>query len=114
MAFPMSNAQFQPSVPSMKCFDATQKSNIGHVLLANQMRIALVKTLSERVTGWSFIFPLEDFQNPKNEIFIKQFTASQLFGRVISHQMMEFVAKLSLASKIERTGCTITLESQSP
>ena len=83
------------------------------LLLANQVRIALVKTSSDKVTGWTFILPLEDFQHPKFAVPVKPFMGSQLFGRVASHHMMETVTQLSLTKKTERTGYTITLESQS-
>ena len=82
------------------------------LLLANQVRIALVKTSSDKVTGWTFILPLEDFQHPQFAVPVKQFMGSQLFGRVDSHHMME-TQLINLTKKTDRTGYTITLESQS-
>ena len=84
------------------------------LLLANQVRIALVKTSSDKVTGWTFILPLEDFQHPKFDVHVKPFMGSQLFGRVDSHHMMETATQLiNLTKKTDRTGYMITLESQS-
>ena len=84
------------------------------LLLANQVRIALVKTSSDKVTGWTFILPLEDFQHPQFAVPVKQFMGSQLFGRVDSQHMMETATQLiNLTKKTDRTGYTITLESQS-
>ncbi len=117
VAFPMCSAKFQPAVPSMARLDPAktlqQETSSSHVLLlANQVRIALVKTSSDKVTGWTFIFPLEEFQNPKFDVHVKQFMGSQLFGRIASHRMMEAVTQLSLTKKTDRTGYMITLESQ--
>ena len=118
--FPMRNAQFQPSLdPQEKNFvDATQqKSNNGRVVFANQMaEVGLLfeneQVSSDSVTGWSFIFPLENFQNQKYAAHVKEVSECVLFGRVISRQMMEIVTKLSSTKGTERSGFTITLESQ--
>ncbi len=118
--FPMSNAQFQPSLdPQEKNFvDATQqKSNNGRVVFANQMEEVGLLFENEQVsshsfTGWSFIFPLENFQNQKNVAHVRDVSECVLFGRVISRPKMRTVTKLSSTKESQRSGYTITLESQ--
>jgi hypothetical protein len=116
----MSNAQFQPSLdPQEKNFvDATQqKSNNGRVVFANQMEEVGLLFENEQVsspsfTGWSFIFPLENFQNQKNVAHVRDVSECVLFGRVISRPKMRTVTKLSSTKESQRSGYTITLESQ--
>jgi hypothetical protein len=107
----MSNAQFHPSVPKGKnlVIDAT--------VLAHQLdEIGIVggKISSNPVTRWSFIFPLRNFQIQKNAAHVRNISVCPLFGRVVScsHQMLECVTKLSSTKGTERSGFTITLESQ--
>ena len=107
----MRNAQFHPSVPKGKnlVIDAT-------VLTKQLDEIGIVggKITSNPVTRWSFIFPLENFQNQKYAAHVRNVWMCPLFGRVVScsHQMLEYVTKLSSTKGTERSGFTITLESQ--
>ena len=109
--FSMCNAQFNPSVPKGKnlVIDAT--------VFAKQLdEIGIVggKITSNPVTRWTFIFPLRNFQIQKNTERVKNVWMCPLFGRVVScsHQMLECVTKLSSTKGTERSGFTITLESQ--
>ncbi|XP_046447948.1 uncharacterized protein LOC124196775 [Daphnia pulex] len=109
--FPITNQQFQPEIPN--AIDTNKMSTYDlKADLIDEVGITLVKTSSGKVTGWSFVFPLEEFRNPKNEIHVKKLLANDLFGRVISHNMLESVTKLSLTNKLERTNYTVTIESQ--
>ncbi len=110
--FPITNQQFQPEIPNVIDTN-TSSTYVFKADVIDEIGITLVKTSSGKVTGWSFVFPLEEFRNPKNEIHVKKLLANDLFGRVISHQMLESVTKLSLTTiKSERTNYTVTIESQ--
>ena len=78
----------------------------------DEVGITLMKTSSGKITNWSFVFPLGEFSNPKNEVHVKKVMANEYFGRVINHRMLESVSKLSLTNKSERANYIITLESQ--
>ena len=109
--FSMSNAQFQPSVPKGENLVDDAKV-FAHQL--NEIGILGVKICNFKVTGWSFIFPLENFQYRKYyRGHLGNASVCPLFGRVVScsHQRLEYVRKLS-SWGTERSGYTITLESQ--
>ena len=64
------------------------------------------------MTGWSFVFPQENYRVPKYSMHLKSFPAARLFGRVVHEHMLEGVTKLSSISNSERAGYTLTLESR--
>ena len=80
----------------------------------NEIGIVGGNISSDKVTGWSFIFPLENFQNKKFTEQVKKVSMCPVVGRVVScsHQKLECVTKLSLTKETERSGYKITLESQ--
>jgi hypothetical protein len=110
--FPMCNAQFHPSVPQGKNLVIDAKV-LAHQL--DEIGILGGKISSNPFTRWSFIFPLRNFQNQKDYMkHLGNVSVCPLFGRVVScsHQMVECVTKLSSTKGTERSGFTITLESQ--
>ncbi len=113
MKFSISNAEFQPSlVPEVENLVDAQIYSRERANQMDEVGLGFFKMSSDKVTGWSFIFPLENFQNRKYVAHVKNVSACALFGRVISHQMLEYVTKLSSTKESERSGYTITLESQ--
>ena len=109
--FPSNNQQFQPEISCPIGTDAKPTYDLVADQV-NEVGITLVKTSSGKINGWSFIFPLEEFRNPKNKVHVKKVSANEFFGHVIGQQMLEIISKLSLTSKSERTGYTITIECQ--
>jgi hypothetical protein len=107
-----------PSVPNKRknLFDAKVFAQ-----QLNEIGILSGNISSDKVTGWSFIFPLENFRNKKFTEQVKKVSKCPLFGRVVScsHQtkspadhQLECVTKLSSTKETERSGYKITLESQ--
>jgi hypothetical protein len=111
----MSNAQFQPSlVPEVENLVDDQIYYDSYEC-ANQMDevgLGFLKISSDKIDGWSFIFPLRNFQNRKYVEHVRNVSECVLFGRVISRQMMEIVTKLSSTKESERSEYSFTLESQ--
>ena len=112
---PMANPQFKPNVTGMLAANqnvvfarAGQEDEVGLMKIKNSSG----KKTPVAVIGWSFIFPLKDFGKPAHKKHVKQAIANELFGRVVNHQMMEPVTKLSAVPNAERKNLKITLESR--
>jgi hypothetical protein len=58
--FPMRNGQFQPSVPKEKNPFVNDATVFAHEM--DEIGILAVKICNFKVNGWTFIFPLENFQ----------------------------------------------------
>ena len=71
-----------------------------------------IGTASNKVTTWSFVFPLKGFQLPKYCEHVKTEEDNMLFGRVIHEHMLESMVKLSGTNNSARTGYTMTIESR--
>lgn len=113
--FNMANPQFQPVEPEMIAnFPHLQESAVDET--ARRFTDVGVNTVNMTVdklvvTGWNFVFLLENYAVPKYAMHLKSLRARR-FGRVVHHQMLDEVNKLSLTNKSERTGYTLTLESR--
>ncbi len=125
VVFAMAHAQFQPiiaSLPAMVDGNGPHhtSSNQGNVGAARADEVDEVGVLQIKnspgkkpvVIGWNFIFPLEGFRNPKFELSVKTKLANTLFGRVVHHQMLGTVGRLSTIPNAERKNLTLTLEAR--
>lgn len=108
----MAHPQFQPILPSMIAKFPLPMSNNEIAKRVSDVGVNTVTTCGNVITGWSFVFPQENYSVPKYAMHLKSFPASRLFGRVIREQMLEGVNKLSSISNSERAGYTLTLESR--
>jgi hypothetical protein len=111
----MENEQFQPVTTDINNFSFLNANHYGYVGITS---INVSPNYNQggrnnQVTGWSFVFILED-----NETFVERenlpenVTHSELFGTVINHQMLKPMIQLSRVSRAERPSYTFTLESK--
>jgi hypothetical protein len=64
----------------------------------------LIKDGKNAITGWSFIFPLEPFRDPKYEVQAKNVFSNELFGRIVHRSALK-------PGQVSGS-CIVTLESQ--
>ena len=106
----MENEQFQPVTTDINNFSVEEANAYGEVGITS---IYVSSTWNNQVTGWSFVFILED-----NETFVERenlpenVTNSELFGTVITYKMMQTMIQLSRVSRAERLSYIFTLESR--
>ncbi len=106
----MENEQFQPVTTDINNFSVFNANHYGYVGITS---INVSSTWNNQVTGWSFVFILED-----NETFVERenlpenVSHSELFGAVIDYQMLQPMIQLSRVSRAERPSYTFTLESR--
>lgn len=74
------------------------------------MSLEVLKGERRTVTGWSFLFPLDRFCEPKYSMHLKPLTPATFFGRIIKG--IDILADLTMANREERKGYTFTLESK--
>lgn len=91
-------------------FSVEEANDYGEVGITS---IYVSSTWNNQVTGWSFVFILED-----NETFVERenlpenVSTSEMFGTVIDYQMLQPMIQLSRVSRADRPGYTFTLESR--
>ena len=106
----MEDQQFQPVTTDINNFSIEEANDYGEVGITS---INVSPNWNNQVTGWSFVFILED-----NETFVERenlpenVSTSELFGTVINHQMLQPMIQLSRVSRAERPSYTFTLESK--
>lgn len=113
---PMAHSKFKPAVPAM--LPAVRSFTSSHPYMkachvdevgVNQVTTSACGTM---VSGWSFIFPLQNFTVPKYAMHVKNLPPAELFGHIVHHDMLEPISKLGSISTALRIGYTITLESK--
>lgn len=109
----MKHPDFQPVVPSMAGKHPNRHAPMkairpGEVGVVQVNRTAACKNM---VIDWSFVFPLEKFENFQYE-HVKNENENELFGYVVHDQMMESVVMLSSIRSADRQEYTITIESR--
>ena len=109
VSFPMNNPQFVPGVPS--AFEQMGSGITSAAMNIDEVGITVVKSLiDDTITGWSFVFVLEDFQRHEN--LLGSVMNNQFFGRVICHHAMASLIKMSLFGKSDSSNFLATIESQ--
>ena len=112
ISFPMAHPQFQPSGPNILVGNQNNAAKADEV---NEVGMFAIKKSPGKnpavLISWNFIFPLEDFQNPKYKLQVEKKKANELFGHVVLRQMLESVTKLSTLPTAERANLMLTLES---
>lgn len=107
----MARPQFQPVLPDMVASfprhlpDNEIACNLGDV------GVNTISTTENAVTGWSFVFPLENYKDPKFARHLKTLPSARLFGRVLHLKMLDAISQLCCTSRSDRAGYSVTLES---
>ena len=109
----MDHPNFQPQIYSMLAvnrniaFKADEMDEVGVINIRNTSG----KNGPSAVVGWSFIFPLEGFRNPVQQVHVAAIRRdNELFGRVVRRQMLEPITKLSKIPNCKRDKMKLKLE----
>ena len=108
--FPMARPQFKPVLPDMVA--KFSRHVLDNEIACNFVGVNTISTSDNALTGWSFLFPLENYKDPKYAMHLKTLPSARLFGRVLNLKMLDSISQLCVTSKSSRAGYSVILESR--
>lgn len=106
---PMANSSFNPkSGASCSAVNPLHRSASS----LNEVGFTAVKPSPTLGFGWSFVFPLQNYNVPKYEPYVKNLATNKFFGHVVLNSMLDSIIQISSLTGSARVGYSMTLESR--